>query len=594
METLSSEDFSETDHHQLREMLNFLSEELETSDSNKLIKGTSEHPDSNFSVEDLKYRLEEREKELHAAIHIAKMLLQKNEELDLLEKETLEKEGLRRANLQQEIQSLDNKLKETEQKFLSEHQNFKQAKEQLTLTQTENHQLQKELSKLKALSEEKADLAQEHNSQLHQLKDQHSSALKQLSKENKDLETQLEKLEESLRQSEGTNDSLKNQVKKLETEQTKLVEQNNSLKNQVEELNNENFETKSRVNEMRKEVDEKSKKYWHSLSRIERLEEEINILEQCNLKDQLESPKHQTFSLDLELASLGTDQLIDEDQVFLSTSRFNTEQSFPLEVKGPTEIFSKPSQSPQYLVLSEKPLEGSDFTELGETELKKVYSELKSLSLEKAIQGLKVFKVSSEKNSRQKNLFFNKKIPIENFHLALSLGKRTSKSLTPQNADLKTSHENLTDSNKELTPPPLASKPRRFTLGGLPEYCSSLKSQKADEKPKNTQEQSGRLSKRLMKRQKRGEFYVETATHKRFTGSLKFYIVKKRFGFICCDEDKKDIFLCEDDIILSGIDYKSFKRAVLKDKSFRFSFKIKHYQENNSRKSKAIDIKIIN
>ena len=97
----------------------------------------------------------------------------------------------------------------------------------------------------------------------------------------------------------------------------------------------------------------------------------------------------------------------------------------------------------------------------------------------------------------------------------------------------------------------------------------------------------------LIKREKRGTFNEEQISEERFTGEIKFYQLKKRFGFISLDVDKSDVFLCEDDLVLSGISIKKFKEAIFKKIQQRFSFHIKKYDENGNEKRKAINIELL-
>ena len=94
----------------------------------------------------------------------------------------------------------------------------------------------------------------------------------------------------------------------------------------------------------------------------------------------------------------------------------------------------------------------------------------------------------------------------------------------------------------------------------------------------------------LIKRECRGKFNEEEVSYDRYTGTLKFYQLKKRFGFITLDEDNSDVFLCEDDLILSGINYKAFKESVFNKLPVAFEFNIKKYMEKDNEKRKAIDI----
>ena len=97
----------------------------------------------------------------------------------------------------------------------------------------------------------------------------------------------------------------------------------------------------------------------------------------------------------------------------------------------------------------------------------------------------------------------------------------------------------------------------------------------------------------LVKREKRGVFNEEKVSYDRYDGEIKFYQLKKRFGFIALDEDKSDVFLCEDDLVLSGVNIKKFKEAVFKRTVIRMNFLIKFYYENGAQKRKAIEVKLI-
>jgi hypothetical protein len=96
----------------------------------------------------------------------------------------------------------------------------------------------------------------------------------------------------------------------------------------------------------------------------------------------------------------------------------------------------------------------------------------------------------------------------------------------------------------------------------------------------------------LVKREKRGQFNEENVSDERFSGEIKFYQLKKRFGFISLDLDKTDVFLCEDDLVLSGVSIKKFKEAIFKRVTVKLSFFIKVYDENSVKKRKAVDVKV--
>lgn len=97
----------------------------------------------------------------------------------------------------------------------------------------------------------------------------------------------------------------------------------------------------------------------------------------------------------------------------------------------------------------------------------------------------------------------------------------------------------------------------------------------------------------LVKRENRGKFDEEEVSFDRYQGKLKFYQLKKRFGFISLDEDSSDVFLCEDDLILSGICFKRFKEEVFKRSEIRLEFNIKKYQELEKEKRKAIYVAVL-
>lgn len=100
------------------------------------------------------------------------------------------------------------------------------------------------------------------------------------------------------------------------------------------------------------------------------------------------------------------------------------------------------------------------------------------------------------------------------------------------------------------------------------------------------------LKSSLVKRERRGTFTEENISDDRHFGEIKFYQLKKRFGFVSLDYDKSDVFLCEDDLVLSAVSMKKFKEAIFKRTQIRLSFLIKFYFENAQPKRKAIEVKI--
>ncbi|CAG9326285.1 unnamed protein product [Blepharisma stoltei] len=97
----------------------------------------------------------------------------------------------------------------------------------------------------------------------------------------------------------------------------------------------------------------------------------------------------------------------------------------------------------------------------------------------------------------------------------------------------------------------------------------------------------------ILKRKIRGNFEAEKVSGIRHTGILKFYQLKKRFGFISMDDNSKDVFLCEDDLILSGVNHKKFKQDVYNKVPVHLSFLLKEYEEKGQLKRKAVEILVI-
>ena len=99
--------------------------------------------------------------------------------------------------------------------------------------------------------------------------------------------------------------------------------------------------------------------------------------------------------------------------------------------------------------------------------------------------------------------------------------------------------------------------------------------------------------KKKVKRVKRGIFAEETVLSSRVRGTTKFYNLKKRFGFITQESDSSDVFLCEDDLVLSAVNYKKFKEEVAAGLKPRFEFSVKVYQDKAQEKKKAVDLVLL-
>ena len=54
-----------------------------------------------------------------------------------------------------------------------------------------------------------------------------------------------------------------------------------------------------------------------------------------------------------------------------------------------------------------------------------------------------------------------------------------------------------------------------------------------------------------------------------------------------------DIFLCEDDLVISGLNLKTFKDLVRKRTRFVLGFNVKAYVEKGKSKRKAINLEVL-
>jgi hypothetical protein len=96
----------------------------------------------------------------------------------------------------------------------------------------------------------------------------------------------------------------------------------------------------------------------------------------------------------------------------------------------------------------------------------------------------------------------------------------------------------------------------------------------------------------LVKREKRSTFENEFISDEFFVGKVKFYHLKKRHGFISL-EGSDDVFLVEDELVLSGIVLRKFKDDVYNKKEKILRFKIKTRTDNGKIKKIATNIEII-
>lgn len=96
----------------------------------------------------------------------------------------------------------------------------------------------------------------------------------------------------------------------------------------------------------------------------------------------------------------------------------------------------------------------------------------------------------------------------------------------------------------------------------------------------------------LTKRNVSRQLNPKTPTETRKLAVLKFYSLKKRFGFLTVQEDGSDIFLCEDDIVLSSQNLKQFKDAVAQMKAISVLCDVKSYDHKGVTKRKAVNLEV--
>ena len=96
----------------------------------------------------------------------------------------------------------------------------------------------------------------------------------------------------------------------------------------------------------------------------------------------------------------------------------------------------------------------------------------------------------------------------------------------------------------------------------------------------------------LVKREKRSTFENESISEEFFIGKIKFYNLKKRHGFISV-EAADDVFLVEDELVLSGVLLRKFKDDIYNKKEKVLKFRIKKRCDNGKTKRIATNIEII-
>ncbi|OMJ82845.1 hypothetical protein SteCoe_16378 [Stentor coeruleus] len=76
-------------------------------------------------------------------------------------------------------------------------------------------------------------------------------------------------------------------------------------------------------------------------------------------------------------------------------------------------------------------------------------------------------------------------------------------------------------------------------------------------------------------------------------GKIKGYNFKGRFGIVVCDTDKKEIFLYENEMVISGIKLREIKKAIIRKHQLGLQFSVLEYFIKGVRYLKAVDISIM-
>jgi hypothetical protein len=180
------------------------------------------------------------------------------------------------------------------------------------------------------------------------------------------------------------------------------------------------------------------------------------------------------------------------------------------------------------------------------------------------------------------------KAPLRTFTLnADNLSKSTALLQGPQPAAVKVEPKKRVlwadfSSDSSCTPTPRPLKAHNITLEALSEAI----------KPAPVILLEPPKKKALHKRMERCQYEVEQVVETRQKAALKFYNLKKRFGFITLIEDSSDIFLCEDDVLLSGQNFKQFKEAVAKRRPISLLCDVISYENKGITKRKAVNIEV--
>ncbi|OMJ70758.1 hypothetical protein SteCoe_31207 [Stentor coeruleus] len=98
------------------------------------------------------------------------------------------------------------------------------------------------------------------------------------------------------------------------------------------------------------------------------------------------------------------------------------------------------------------------------------------------------------------------------------------------------------------------------------------------------------IGNRSYKRKTRCYHHNEIISEKRYSGILKKYRLKTRYGFIKTQSLK--VFLCEDELVLSGVNLRKFKDCVYNKIPIHLEFNLKSFVENGKEILSATQIQV--
>lgn len=181
------------------------------------------------------------------------------------------------------------------------------------------------------------------------------------------------------------------------------------------------------------------------------------------------------------------------------------------------------------------------------------------------------------------------------FHLELQKLKKTAKIMTPENIQLTPPPPGFGEKLENKQNSPAKKRWVDFSsdsdLSGTPIESNfhpiKIPVQKSDIILKAPPVRPGNA-----KREKRSKFETEKLSEKYHYGKLKFFNLKKRYGFIA-REGECDVFLVEDQLIISGLNYRKFKDDVFNKIPVNFKFQIKYHADQGVEKLIAVNIEII-